>query len=153
DHAAGTSAVPARQALVAALVLIWAVRLTANWAVSWPGLGHEDWRYVQIRDQTRGRSPWWLVSLTGIQLVPTMVVLGGLVAVWPAVAVPGRPLGVLDAVAVAVTGAAITVEAIADRQLHRFAADPANRGRVVDRGLWRYSRHPNYLGEIAFWWG
>jgi steroid 5-alpha reductase family enzyme len=48
--------------LVFALVLIWAVRLTANWALSWRGLGHEDWRYVQIREQLPRRVPWWLVS-------------------------------------------------------------------------------------------
>jgi steroid 5-alpha reductase family enzyme len=144
---------PARQALVVCLVLVWAVRLTGNWASSWRGLSHEDWRYVQIRAQTRGKLPWWLVSLTGIQLTPTLVVFTGMVAVWPAVAVGDRPLGALDAVAVVTTAAAIAIEGIADWQLRRFTSDPANRGQVVDRGLWRYSRHPNYLGEIGFWWG
>jgi steroid 5-alpha reductase family enzyme len=141
-----------RQALVLSLVLIWAVRLTANWAVSWRGPGHEDWRYVQIRDETRGRLPWWLVSLTGIQVMPTVVVFAGLLAAWPAVAVDA-PLGPLDALAAAVTLTAIAVEAAADWQLHRFAGDPAKRGRILETGLWRYSRHPNYLGEIGFWWG
>ncbi len=141
-----------RPVLVVVLVLVWAVRLTANWASSWRGLGHEDWRYVSIRGRTSGRVPWWLVNLTGIQLLPTLVVFAGLLAVWPAVTVRA-PLGPLDAVAVAVTGAAIAVEAVADAQLRRFTGDPANRGRVADRGLWRYSRHPNYLGEICFWWG
>jgi len=145
--------VPARQALVVTLILIWAVRLTANWAYSWTGLGHEDWRYVQIRDQTRGRVPWWLVSLTGIQVMPTLVVFAGLLGVWPAVAVPGRALNPLDALAVLVTAAAITVETVADLQLRRFTGDPANRGKVAEVGLWRYSRHPNYVGEIGFWWG
>lgn len=153
DHATGTGADPARQVLVGLLVLLWAVRLTLNWARSWRGLDHEDWRYVQLRDQTRGVLPWWLVSLLGIQLMPTLVVFAGLVAVWPAVAVPGAPLGLLDAVATVLTAAAIAVESTADRQLRRFAGDPANRGAVIDRGLWRYSRHPNYLGEILFWWG
>jgi steroid 5-alpha reductase family enzyme len=148
----GGAAISGRQALVIALVLIWAVRLTANWARSWRGLSHEDWRYVQIRAQTPPRLPWWLVSLTGIQLMPTLVVFAGLLAVWPAVTVEA-PLGPLDAVAVAVTAAAVAIEAVADRQLRRFARDPAHRGRIIDRGLWRYSRHPNYLGEIGFWWG
>jgi steroid 5-alpha reductase family enzyme len=142
-----------RQALVLILVLIWAVRLTANWASAWRGLGHEDWRYVQIREQIRGRVPWWLVNLTGIQLMPTLVVFAGLLPVRPAVATAGRPFGLLDVAAVAVTAAAVAIETVADRQLHRFTGDPANRGRVMDRGLWRYSRHPNYLGEIGFWWG
>jgi len=147
------AAVSGRQWSVVVLVLIWAIRLTANWASSWRGLSHEDWRYVRIRAETAGRLPWWLVSLTGIQLVPTFVVFAGLLAVWPAVAVPGAPLGPLDAAAAVVTAGAVAIEAVADRQLRRFARDPANRGRVADRGLWRYSRHPNYLGEIAFWWG
>jgi len=142
-----------RPALVLVLVLIWAARLTVNWALSWRGLGHEDWRYVQIREQTAGRVPWWLVSLTGIQVMPTLVVFAGLLAAWPAVTVVGAPLGPLDAVAGAVTVAAVAIETAADRQLRRFARDPAHRGRVIDRGLWRYSRHPNYLGEIGFWWG
>jgi len=150
---ADVAAVSARQASVTALVLIWAIRLTANWALSWRGLDHEDWRYVQLRAQSPRRVPWWLISLTGIQLMPTLVVFAGLLAVWPAVTVPGAAAGPLDAVAAAVTVAAIAVEAVADRQLRRFARDPANRDRIIDRGLWRYSRHPNYLGEIGFWWG
>ena len=149
----GSGGLSGRRALVVVLTLVWAVRLTANWARSWRGLAHEDWRYVQIRAQTRGRVPWWLVSLTGIQLVPTLVVFAGLLAVWPAASAAGAPPGALDAVAVAVTVAAIAIEAVADRQLRRFARDPAHRAQVADRGLWRYSRHPNYLGEIGFWWG
>ncbi|MEJ3745829.1 DUF1295 domain-containing protein [Actinomycetes bacterium KLBMP 9797] len=150
---ADAAAISGRQAAVVVLVLLWAVRLTANWAMSWRGLGHEDWRYVQIRAQAPRRLPWWLVSLTGIHLMPTLVVFLGLLAVWPAVTVVRAPLGPLDAVAVAVTATAIAIEAVADRQLRRFARDPAHRARIVDRGLWRYSRHPNYLGEIGFWWG
>jgi steroid 5-alpha reductase family enzyme len=69
------------------------------------------------------------------------------------VTVTGAPLGPLDAVATAVTLAAITIETAADLQLRRFARDPSHHGQVADRGLWRYSRHPNYLGEIGFWWG
>lgn len=153
DRGSVPTAVAIRQALVVSLVLIWAIRLTANWASSWGGLGHEDWRYVHVRAQTRHRWPWWLVSLTGIQLMPTLVVFTGLLPLWPAVAAGARPLGALDAAAAVVTSAAIAVEAISDWQLRRFTKDPTSRGRVADRGLWRYSRHPNYLGEIGFWWG
>ncbi|BBH70290.1 hypothetical protein ACTI_69750 [Actinoplanes sp. OR16] len=140
----------AREIAVLVLMLIWAIRLTANWALSWRGLGHEDWRYTRLRS---AGTPWWLVNLVGIQLVPTLVVFGGLLPVWPAMTVTGRSFHALDVVAVLVTAGAILIEATADRQLHRFAREPGNRGRIVDRGLWRYSRHPNYLGEILFWWG
>jgi steroid 5-alpha reductase family enzyme len=139
----------ARQIIVDLLVLVWAIRLTANWALGWRGLGHEDWRYVRIRGQNR--APWWLVSLTGIQLMPTLTVFAGLVAVWPAFG--DRKLNLIDVVAAVVTVAAIAIEATADVQLHRFTRDPANRGKIADRGLWGISRHPNYLGEITFWWG
>lgn len=147
------AAITDRQASVLVLVLVWAVRLTANWAYSWRGLGHEDWRYAQLREQRPPWLPWWVISLCGIQVMPTLVVFGGLVAVWPAMTVTGRPWGLLDAVAVAVTATAVAVEAVADWQLRRFTRVPTNRGRILDRGLWRYSRHPNYLGEIGFWWG
>jgi steroid 5-alpha reductase family enzyme len=143
----------ARQILVLTLVLIWAFRLTANWAAGWHGLGHEDWRYVQLREQRPPWLPWWLVSLAGIQLMPTLVVFAGLLPVWPATTVLDRPFGLLDVAAIAVTGGAILIETVADLQLRRFAGDPAHRGQIMESGLWRYSRHPNYLGEVGFWWG
>jgi steroid 5-alpha reductase family enzyme len=143
----------ARQILVLTLVLIWAVRLTANWAVGWRGLGHEDWRYVRLREQRPRWLPFWVVSLTGIQLMPTLVVFAGLLPVWAATTMPDRPFGPLDVLAVVVTAGAIVTETVADLQLHRFAGDPANRARILATGLWRYSRHPNYLGEVGFWWG
>jgi steroid 5-alpha reductase family enzyme len=146
------SGVAVRQLLVIALILLWALRLTGHWAGTWRGLGHEDWRYVDLRDGAAGRVPWWVVNLGGIQLVPTLVVFAGMLAVWPAVT-GSRGFGPLDGLAAAVTLAAIGVEGLADAQLKRFAADPARRGRIADVGLWRWVRHPNYLGEIAFWWG
>ena len=151
-QSADVGADPLRQVSVAVLVCAWAVRLTGNWARSWRGMRHEDWRYGHLRE-TRGAVPWWLVNVAGIQLMPTLVVFVGLLGCWPAVAVRGAPLGPLDAVAALVTATAIAIEAAADGQLRRFAGDPVNRGAVIDRGLWRVSRHPNYLGEILFWWG
>jgi steroid 5-alpha reductase family enzyme len=141
-----------RRLAVLLLIVVWAARLTGNWARGWQGLRHEDWRYVQIRARTRGRLPWWLVSFTGIQLMPTLVVFAGLLSVWPALT-GDRSFGLLDVLAIVVTWTAISIEASADRQLRRFAADPANKGYFADGGLWRWSRHPNYFGEIMFWWG
>jgi steroid 5-alpha reductase family enzyme len=62
-------------------------------------------------------------------------------------------LGALDVVGVAVWAVGLFFEAVGDAQLARFKADPANRGRVMDRGLWRYTRHPNYFGDFLVWWG
>jgi len=140
-----------RQAVVVTLVAAWAVRLTGNWVAGWRGLHQVDWRYAQLR-ANRGRVPWWLVNLGGIQLAPTLVVFLGLLPVWAALA-GSRPFGWLDVVATVVTAGAITLETAADVQLHRFAAAAQNRGRTIATGLWRRSRHPNYLGEIGVWWG
>ncbi len=141
-----------RQVCLLVLMAVWAVRLTANWAIGWTGFGHEDWRYVQIRNESGGRLPWWLVSFTGIQLVPTLVVFLGMLPVWPAIT-GSRPFGLIDIAAILVTVGFIGIEALSDIQLRRFTGDPANRGKTVDIGLWKHSRHPNYLGEIGFWWG
>jgi steroid 5-alpha reductase family enzyme len=141
-----------RHWLMLGLVTVWAVRLTANWAVGWSGLGQEDWRYVRIREDTTGRLPWWLVSFIGIQLVPTLFVFLGLLSAWPAI-IGQRPFGIVDVLAVIVMVAAILLETLADLQLRAFASDAANRGKTIDVGLWRVSRHPNYLGEIMLWWG
>jgi steroid 5-alpha reductase family enzyme len=149
--AAGTTGVGLRQGLVVVLITAWALRLTGNWVSGWDGLSQEDWRYGRLR-QERGRLPWWLVSLAGIHLFPTVIVFAGMLSVWPALT-GTRPIGWLDLLAVAVTAGALAMETVADLQLRRFTRVPANRGRVAEVGLWRWSRHPNYLGEIGIWWG
>jgi steroid 5-alpha reductase family enzyme len=142
-----------RQVIVITLVVLWAIRLTGNWTIGWRGFTQEDWRYVDMRNDTRGRLPWWLVSLVGVQLVPTFVVFLGMLPLWPALAVPTHGFRWLDVVAAIVTLAAIVLEMVSDNQMRAFTRDPANRGRPNDVGLWGLSRHPNYLGEITFWWG
>ena len=142
-----------RQVIVIVLVCAWAVRLTLNWAVGWTGFDHEDWRYVNLREGLPRRFLWPLVSFLGIQLMPTLVVFAGMLSLWPALAAPRHGFGFLDVIATVVTVAAIVLETKADWQLHAFTRDPANRGKPMDRGWWGVSRHPNYLGEISFWWG
>jgi steroid 5-alpha reductase family enzyme len=145
----GASAV--RGGLAAALLLAWAVRLTANCLVRWRSLAHEDFRYVEIRRRT-GRG-YWPSSLLTIHLFPTAWVFLGLLPLYPALALPSRPLGWLDAAAAAVTGGAVLIEAVADLQLRRFLSTRTDPAAVLERGLWAISRHPNYLGEVLFWWG
>jgi steroid 5-alpha reductase family enzyme len=141
----------ARGGLAAGLLLAWAVRLTANCLVRWRTLSHEDFRYVEIRRRS-GRA-YWPVALLTIHLFPTCWVFLGLLPLFPALALPSRPLGWLDAAAAAVTATAILVEGLADLQLRRFLAARSDRAAVLRRGLWALSRHPNYLGEVLFWWG
>lgn len=140
-----------RRAWVLAIVCVWGVRLTANQLARWGGLGDEDFRYVELR--ARSGRWYWPLSLAGVHLLPTIWVFLGLLAAFPALAGPGREWNALDAAAVGVAGGAVLLEAVADRQLRRFVRDRRDPAAVLDSGVWALSRHPNYLGEILFWWG
>lgn len=140
----------ARRVVLLVLVAVWGIRLTGNWLRQWRGLGHEDWRYLELRRQHGER--YWLVSFLGIHLFPTLVVfLGCLPIYWAAVS--HTAFGVLDVLACSITASAIVVEALADSQLWRFMSRRTDPNAILDTGLWRHSRHPNYFGEILFWWG
>ncbi len=132
----------AREVAVLVLLLAWATRLTANQLSRWRGLADEDFRYREIRGRA-GRA-YWPASLVSIHLLPTTWVFLGLLPVAAVLGAPGRPLGPLDAVA---------VEAAADRQLRAFLRSRRDPGAVLETGLWALSRHPNYFGEVLFWWG
>ncbi|CAI9416130.1 DUF1295 domain-containing protein [Nocardioides sp. T2.26MG-1] len=139
----------ARSWLVIGLITLWAVRLTANWVETFTGLDHEDWRYTMLKDG-RPTAESVVVDLGGIHLVPTLQVFLGMVPVYVVTTRSGRDVGWLDGVALLVGLAAVTLELVADRQMHRFLRT-RKPGQVMDRGLWAWTRHPNYLGEITFW--
>jgi steroid 5-alpha reductase family enzyme len=141
----------ARGALAAALVLAWAVRLTWNCLARWGSLADEDFRYREIR--ARAGRWYWPASLVAIHLLPTGWVFLGLLPLFPAVALPARPLGWLDAAAALLAAGAIALEAVADGQLRRFLGRRRHPGETLETGLWAVWRHPNYLGEVLFWWG
>ena len=134
--------------LVAIAVLLWAIRLTANWVYGFPGLHHEDWRYPLLRQQA-GR--WnFVADLVAIHLIPTCQVFLAMVPMYVAVTRPGDGLPWLAWVAFVVALAAVALELVADVQMHRFVRD-RRPGEAMDRGLWSWSRHPNYFGEFGFW--
>jgi steroid 5-alpha reductase family enzyme len=141
---------PVRAALIVGLISLWAVRLTLNWATGWAGLTHEDWRYVNLRKQTG--AGYWAVSLLGLHLFPTLMVLAGL---WPAfvATTSPAPLGLLDGLGLVVMLGAVVLEGTADAQLRSFRGRVQDPQANIEEGLWRWSRHPNYLGEMLFWWG
>ena len=149
--AASGDVVYIRQVVVVTLVFIWGIRLTLNWARQWRGLGHEDWRYANFRSKSKG---WfWIVELMGIEMMPTTIVFLGCLSLYPALAIGTSPFGVLDWFAIVVTAGAIILETTADEQLRKFVGANPKPGKIMSTGLWAYSRHPNYLGEIMFWWG
>ncbi|MGW5524145.1 DUF1295 domain-containing protein [Gordonia sp. NPDC003950] len=133
---------------IVGVVTIWAVRLTINWIRTFPGLHHEDWRYPMLRGRA-GRAEF-VVDLTAIHLVPTLQVFVALMPVYVAVWEPDVRLPWLVVVATVVGLGAVALETLADRQLRVFTAD-AEPGAVMDRGVWSWSRHPNYFGEFGFW--
>jgi len=137
-----------RAILVAVVVGFWALRLTANWVQDWPGMGHEDWRYPMLRDNA-GRLEA-VVDLMAIHVVPTLIVFLALVPAYAVVALPGRSINALDWVALLIGLAAPILQYVADAQMRRFIRT-RQPGQAMDRGLWSWSRHPNYFGEISFW--
>ncbi len=141
---------PIRAGAVLFLVTWWGVRLTYNWCRSWPGLHHIDWRYEEMKE--RAPKLWFASDLFGIHMFPTVEVFLALGGAYVALVVGTRPLSWLDALALIVTAGAITIEMVADKQLLAFAK-VKKPGEIINTGLWKYSRHPNYFGELSFWWG
>jgi steroid 5-alpha reductase family enzyme len=139
-----------QQLLLLALVALWGARLTANWMARWRGMGDEDFRYVEIRGRS-GRL-YWPASFVSIHLMPTIWVFLGLLPLYPALARPS-PFTAWQLAGLIVTTVAIAIEATADRQLRAFLRTRRDAGAILDQGLWALCRHPNYLGEILFWWG
>ncbi len=134
--------------LITVVVMLWAIRLTANWVYAFPGLHHEDWRYPMFK-QRAGRFEI-LADLVAIHLIPTLQVFLAMVPVYVAVTRPGPGLVWLAWIAFVVGLAAVALELVADVQMHRFVAEHRS-GAAMDRGLWSWSRHPNYFGEFSFW--
>jgi len=138
-----------RATLVLILVTLWSVRLAAH--ITWRNWGEgEDHRYQKIRANNEPR--FGLKSLYivfGLQGVLAWIISLPLLA---AVA-STRDLTVLDFAGVTLWAVGMIFEAGGDYQLARFKADPSNSGKVMDRGLWRYTRHPNYFGNASVWWG
>ena len=142
-------AIGRRGHMVLVLVAIWAVRLSAY--IAWRSHGQpEDRRYAAMRQRNNPGFNWKSLYLVfGLQAVLAWILAAPL-----AVAVAGAPrLGWLDAAGVVLWAFGFVFEALGDAQLARFKADSANDGKVMDRGVWRYTRHPNYFGEACLWWG
>ncbi len=147
-----TSPIGSRGWLLAVLTTIWGLRLSAY--LTWRNLGKgEDYRYQAMRRQHGDR--FFLMSLGtvfGLQgllmWIVSLPVQAGIAG-----GDPGMALSPLDGLGAALWLLGLSFETIGDWQLARFKANPANKGKVMDRGLWRYTRHPNYFGDFCVWWG
>jgi len=142
--------VTARRWLLLIAVVAWGIRLA--WHVGRRALGAgEDPRYKELLD----RAPGGHVSRYALRSVylPQLIILWIALLPVPAGMTASGAAGAVTFIGAAVWLAGFVFETIGDWQLSRFLADPANRGRVMDRGLWGYTRHPNYFGDACMWWG
>ena len=130
-------------------VWYWGVRLTYNWSYTFKNLAVQDWRY----DQFKRKYPhaFQIISLFGINLFPTAVVY---LCLLPGVVfIHNSTLNALTFIGFTICIFAATLQLISDAQMHRFRRKNAGKRLLIREGLWKYSRHPNYLGEILMWWG
>lgn len=140
-----------RRLLLAILVTIWGARLAVHIGRRNRGKG-EDPRYVAMRERDGAR--FWLTSLYRVFLIQAATMWIISLPLQAAGSLGGRrDLGALDAIGAAVWLVGFGFESLGDLQLDRFKAAPDSRGKVMSRGLWRYTRHPNYFGDATLWWG
>jgi steroid 5-alpha reductase family enzyme len=139
-----------RELVLLVLVALWGVRLASHLLLRKWGQG-EDFRYKAWRDSW---GPWFVVrSVLQIYVLQGAIILVILTPVILARRAPGGPLGPVDALGASLWLVGFAFETVGDAQLLAFKRDPGNRGRFITRGLWRYTRHPNYFGEATLWWG
>ena len=133
--------------LVLIAVLLWGVRLTINWAYTFKDLNHQDWRYTMLKEKTRDFYP--LINLFGIHLFPTMVVYFCII---PAVYLITMELefNIFTIIFFITAVLSVIFQGISDYQMHKYRKNKETP--FIRTGLWKYSRHPNYLGEILMWW-
>jgi steroid 5-alpha reductase family enzyme len=141
-----------RAFIVVTLVAMWGFRLGAYLAWRKLQMPGEDFRYAAMR--RRAGADFTLQSLAtvfGLQAVLMWVV--SLPVQWAVTTPSSEELGIFDVLGMLAWGVGLALESIGDLQLIEFRANPANAGKVLDRGLWRYTRHPNYFGDCCVWWG
>ncbi|MCK4972506.1 MAG: DUF1295 domain-containing protein [Candidatus Heimdallarchaeota archaeon] len=139
-----------RQIVILALVSIWGVRLTFNWIRGWKGLNHEDWRYTKFRAEKP--SLFWFINFTGLQMMPTLLVFLGCVPIYYSIISTTTSFSVFDIIGIVIVLGSIILETVADEQLRNFIKIK-QKDEVMTRGIWSVTRHPNYFGEVSFWWG
>lgn len=145
--AAGLPGDPGRRALLAAMAVLWSLRLGLHLVVDRVAGKPEDGRYAALRrewGEDAGRRFFWFYQTQAASVVVLSLSFA-------AAARRTAPLGALDAAAAALWALSVACEASADRALARFRAEPANRGKTCREGLWAYSRHPNYFFEWLHW--
>ncbi len=131
-------------------IMIWAIRLTGNFIKTFHDISYIDWRYAMIKEKS-GKL-YQLVNLIGICMVPTCIVYAGSIPSLLYV-LNNNSFNALSIIGVLIMLLGPTLEYLADTTMHRFNDIKENRNLMCREGIWKYSRHPNYLGEMTFWYG
>lgn len=127
---------------------LWSIRLTVNWIITFENIKWVDWRYKQLQE-SNNPFVWQIINLFGIMMMPTILVFAGF---YPLIVVFNNSINYLSIIGIAIIFVGTCLEFFADHQMHEFLRGD-NKGKVIQIGLWKYSRHPNYLGEILIWVG
>lgn len=135
--------------LLLGAITVWAIRLTYNWAINWESFKEQDWRYDLIKSKTKIFFP--LASFSAIMLLPTLIVFAQ-VFVASEIIKANATVSAIAIISTAVILIAVVIQGISDVQMRTFRKSNTEK-RIIDTGLWKYSRHPNYFAEILVWWG
>jgi steroid 5-alpha reductase family enzyme len=130
-------------------ILFWSLRLTINWWKNWRGFKFQDWRYDSLKEKNEKIYP--LTNFIGIHLIPTLVVYVQMINVYKILQDSDVNivfiLGFISAIIAPI------IQYISDKQMYEFRIKNSGQKKTINIGIWRYSRHPNYFGEILFWLG
>ena len=138
-----------RQSIVFLILLVWSIRLIVNFFRNWSNLEDEDWRYIRLREQS---NQWFLlVSYFGIMLLPTLLVYAGCIPLFAILKESNMPFGIWDMIGIVIGIIGVSFQWIGDNQLFKFKKNRTDNSETINTGLWKYSRHPNYFGEICIW--
>jgi steroid 5-alpha reductase family enzyme len=134
--------------LLLIVLIMWSVRLTYNWWKNWTGFQEQDWRYDLLRDKNRKLFP--ITNFFGIHMIPTVIVYIQMINVYDSMS---SNVNVVFIIGFLISLSAPIIQYFADKQMFEFRMDNVNKKSIINTGLWKYSRHPNYFGELSFWVG
>ena len=131
-------------------VILWSLRLTSTWALGWTGFEEQDWRYTLIKE--KAPKLYLLSNLFGIHLMPTTIVFIQLIGSIELFSLNAN-INLISMLGLLIMILSVIVQYIADGQMRKFKKRTEHKKACIEEGLWKYSRHPNYFGEIMVWWG
>ena len=141
-----------RKTILLLMVAFWGFRLSGY--LTWRNAGKgEDFRYREFRKKYGNNNYWWISFFQTFLLQGILMWLISVPLLGAMLSEPEKQLGILDFLGIILWIIGLAFEAGGDFQLARFRSNPANKGKVLNTGFWRYTRHPNYFGDSAVWWG